>query len=459
MLKRILYKTEYFFAAAALILGTILIFLTPPLQSPDEQWHFFRAYSVAQGDFVSKKLNNTAGNELPAELSDFSKIFPPRWSPNNVSGFEAVKNAANIRINPQNQIFTDQRQQALYSPAAYLPQSFGIFIANQFTDSVYWLLVSGKAFLLLFYVFLGFISIKSMPFLKEITALTLLMPMTLSLGASVSADGVLIAISVLFFAKILQYSFSGTQITKKQLFLMIFLAVLLALTKQSVLLSLFILFLPAKKLKIFKSEFLNSFSCLLIIIPAFAAAILWSKLIMNLYVPLHGANPTLQLSFILHNPLIYLHSLYLSAAVDIQSLFFGFIGILGYLNLFLPSWVYYFYLAALILNFLYSKTAQNAFKTEVYQRFILIFVVLLNFLVISTIIYLSWIKPCTSGIWDGLQSRYFIPLALPVYTFLFLHYQNSLKSPPKPFILALNAITLLVTYLSVIIMLIQKYYA
>ena len=459
MFKSIKINTERFFVAAALIFGMILIFLTPPLQSPDEQWHFFRAYSVAQGDFVSKKQNNMAGNAIPAAFPDFSKEFPPRWAQKENSALLTIKNSLKIHIDHDNQVFTDERQQALYSPAAYLPQSLGIFTANHFTSSVYWLLISGKVFLLAFYTLFGYFAIKSMPFLKELTALTLLMPMSLSLGASVSADGVLIAVSVLFFAIIMQLSFTDAKLTKKSLFFLIFLAIMLALTKQSVLLALFMLLLTKENTP-FKTKILNSKPVLIIFVlfPAFIASILWSCSVMSLYVPLHGANPALQTEFILQNPLTFLHSLYISAAIDIKNLLFGFIGILGYLNIFLAPFVYYFYIFVIILNLIFSKNPKISFKSTVYEKFMLIFVTLLNILTISTIIYISWIAPHTAGIWDGLQSRYFIPLAMPVYTFLFLQYQNYLQTPQKLLLPALNTATLVITYSNLVLKLISMYY-
>lgn len=69
------FKPEIIFVLCSLIFGLILIILTPPIQSADEQYHFSRAYSAAHGQILSKKLGDMMGNYVPAALKEFESNF------------------------------------------------------------------------------------------------------------------------------------------------------------------------------------------------------------------------------------------------------------------------------------------------------------------------------------------------------------------------------------------------
>lgn len=49
----------------ALIFGMLFVFLTPPLQSPDEDSHLKKAYVMAEGQFVPDVLDGHEGFYLP----------------------------------------------------------------------------------------------------------------------------------------------------------------------------------------------------------------------------------------------------------------------------------------------------------------------------------------------------------------------------------------------------------
>ncbi len=55
-------KIENIFFIFALVFGFLFIFITPPFQSVDENFHFYRAYGIASGDFVAKKKDFSVGS-------------------------------------------------------------------------------------------------------------------------------------------------------------------------------------------------------------------------------------------------------------------------------------------------------------------------------------------------------------------------------------------------------------
>ena len=100
-------------------------------------------------------------------------------------------------------IFINYINTALYSPAVYIHQVIGMKFIDMFT---LYIMYGGKIFNFLFYLILGFLAIRSLPFLKWVGVLILLAPINISLAGSLSTDPVLLSSSMLFFAKILQYS-------------------------------------------------------------------------------------------------------------------------------------------------------------------------------------------------------------------------------------------------------------
>ncbi len=457
------FRIENYFIIFSLLFGLFLIIFTPPLQSPDEPAHFSRAYSISEGHIFAKKLNNISGDYIPVSLLNFeNELGYLTFKTDKRISFDKIIDSSDILIDKNFKVFSDQKYQALYSPLAYFPQSVGIFFAKYFTDSVYWLLFFSKLALLTFYTVLGYFSIKSLPFLKQLLFLILLMPMSLSMGASVSADGVLICLSIFYFSKILQYTYSNKNISSKQYFFIMFLALCLAMVKQSFFLTLFLLFIPLSKfndikfIKIFNN---NIFKVLILLIPAFIGALMWSKLSYNLFVPLNNSNPEIQTQFILSHPFVYLKTLSITLYLNLIILMYEAVGILGWLDVFLFPVTYWMYWLFFLLNILFCKGDEFRVFSSLYQRILLLGLVLFNIILISTIIYVSWIQPYVISPFDGLQGRYFIPLLFPFFTFLFLIRAKYLGSYGFSKIMQFNMLLVFFTYVNLAFGLYLRYYS
>ncbi|MBS4760003.1 MAG: DUF2142 domain-containing protein [Clostridium sp.] len=457
------FRIENYFLIFSLLFGLFLIIFTPPLQSPDEPAHFSRAYSISEGHILAKKLNNVSGDFVPASLLNFeNELGYLTFKTNKRISFEKIRESSGIIVHKSDKVFSDQKYQALYSPLAYFPQSIGIFFAKYFTDSVYWLLFFSKLAMLAFYTIMGYFSIKSIPFLKSLLFLILLMPMSLSMGASVSADGILICLSVFYFSKILQYTYSNDNISFKQYLLMMFLAFCLAMVKQSFFLTLFLLFIPLSKfnnLKFIRIFNNNIFKVLILLIPAFIGALIWSKLSYNLFVPLNNSNPEIQIQFILSHPFVYLKTLYSTLYLNFIILLYETVGILGWLDVFLFPVTYWIYWLFLVLNIFFCNSAECRVFSSLFQRILLFGLVLFNIIFISTIIYVSWIQPYVISPFEGLQGRYFIPLLLPFFTFLFLIGGRCFGASGFSKIMQFNILLVFFTYMNLAFGLYIRYYS
>lgn len=443
-------KPEKFFLFFSIFFGLILIFLTPPLLSADEPAHFSRAYSLSEGKIKSVVINNQAGNFEPLAFQIFEKIwYPMFYNTSAKTDFSQIKESKKIKIDKNKLYFANQCYQTLYSPVAYLPQTAGIFIAKYFTDSVYKILITAKIFLLFFYTLLGYYAIKSTPVYKWLFMLILLAPTALSMGCSVSADGVLIPASILYIAKILEYSFRKDKtISLKEVYFLAFLAITLALIKQSFLTTLLIFFIPKDK---FKDKYPLKLAAILL--PALLCTVVWSTISSGWFVPLNNSNPVLQVKFILTHPFTYILTVLKTIKLCTIMWIYGIIGILGWNNLFLFPVIYLLYFAALCINTVYKEIF---YSVTLRQKLVLACVFFINFIFICTELYISWTPPHFTNFINIVQGRYLIPIIAPLFTAIGFIFVSVQKRPVK--IDYFNFIVVIITYLNLFFSMFIVYY-
>lgn len=432
-------KPENIFILLALICGLFILFITPPFQTADETNHFLRSYSISSGNIKDKLYNSSAGNFLPKEINTFINIVATGGlllsTPHKINK-DTITQSKKIKINAENKYY-EFPNTVLYSPIAYAPQTAGVATAKTFTNSLYWMFIFGRIFNLIFYILLGYFAIKSIPLLKWVVILILLLPMNLSLAASFSPDPVLLSLSILYFSKILQYTFDkNNEINWQRVLILSILAITISLIKQSWLFVLFALIIPKNKWG--KNYFLKLSAILL---PSLFCMLLWTKIATSVYIPLNGASPQEQTKYLLTHPFTYIITFYKSISHHGKYLYYQVIGALGWLNIYLTR---EFYIAAPIfgiINTIFSKNkSDDNFKLPLLNNIILFALTIIIFVYICTTIYLSYTPPGDKQI-IGLQGRYFEMLLLPFAAFIALNIKT--KQPNK-FIVSANIIYLIV---------------
>ena len=78
-------QPHIFFIYTAVFFIILINLVTPPLQAPDEFNHFYRAYQIADGQFLPNKVDKRLGGEMPNCINEFVNPYY------NVS-FELKKN-------------------------------------------------------------------------------------------------------------------------------------------------------------------------------------------------------------------------------------------------------------------------------------------------------------------------------------------------------------------------------
>ena len=253
-------KKEFLFLFFAFVFGLGLVFILPPFQVPDEPAHFFRAFQIANGDFVSNKLKSKKtgenvgyGGYLPRSVintySLVKKNLKIKFNKDQID-INKIKEAFKIPLKI-NDVIVYNFPATERSPLLHLPQAIGIKLGILFNSSPIVLFYLGRIFAFLFWLVIGFFTIRILPFQKGTFILLLLMPMAIAQACSLSHDSVMITLAFLFAAFVFKVSFENRykEITNKEIYYLLFLTALLSLTKYQYFLCVITIVIPHTKFK------------------------------------------------------------------------------------------------------------------------------------------------------------------------------------------------------------------
>ena len=151
------------FVFIALIFGNALIVLNPPFQTADEAQHFFRAWQITGGEFVSrgKTASGEGGGILPAALSTFWQRFKPMaMHPNVTTSAGYILDSFKMPLRPDNRSMVAFGNTAHYCPIGYLPQCLGIGLGRILSAPLPMILYLGREGNLIVFTLLGYFSLR-----------------------------------------------------------------------------------------------------------------------------------------------------------------------------------------------------------------------------------------------------------------------------------------------------------
>jgi len=266
------------------------------------------------------------------------------------------------------------------------------------------------------------------------------MPMSLFLAPSLSIDGITIAAALLLTAVLLEIGKTEPQPLKFRHWIIMPVTLIILILGKIVYTPLILLiFLTPKTLFNLKNKHFYLFLTSLAV--AGLSYFAW-HLLKNLNEPVMAAAITFdftsfqasdkllplldskkQLDFLFHNPGAISTIIYRTMQDQGQYYIGSFIGLLGWLDTNLPSWIYLSFPLALITAALNSQPLTNRL---LFEKNLLTFVwslctgaILLGFYLLST--------PVANTIIGGIQGRYFIPAALPLLLTLSFDYNFPVK--------------------------------
>ncbi|MEI6682330.1 MAG: DUF2142 domain-containing protein [Bacteroidota bacterium] len=216
-------RPEYVYLVFALAAGLAFLFLTPPLQVPDEGSHLARVAELSEGQISS------AGKTIPSAFAALDSTFLRlHANPDERTSLAEIVAQEKLTANPA--IRHSSKGPAYTIP--YIAPLAGFFTGKIFSTSPLILMYFARLFNLLCSILLVFMAIRMAPVGKWIFFLLALMPKTLFLMASLSYDAFVISGSFLLTAMFLYYAFRPEKVmTWKDLGLLSFLWVLLLFCK------------------------------------------------------------------------------------------------------------------------------------------------------------------------------------------------------------------------------------
>jgi len=424
-------KPENCFLIISLFFGILILFTTPPFQVPDEFNHFYRAYQISEGKLIGLKQDNRVGGYIPESLIKISEPFKTlSWNINRETSIEQINECFNIQLEPEKKVFVDFPNTGMYSPISYLPQALSIFFLRILNPPPLYIFYFARIFTLLFWSVFIYFSIKILPFFKWLFTLIALLPMSLFINSSLSADVISNIFSFLIISYILKLIFNNQIITKKNFIFVCILSIFLASAK--------LVYTPILLLYILipKENFLNTMNkylqiSILFVISLFTM-IFWSKIMNNLYVPYSLYNSQFrdgitltQCSDMYKQMENIFENLFRTIQIFVNSIFHafdmwfnGYIGTFGWLDTNLPQFFIYFSYIFIIVIALFD--GRKDIVINKYQKIIFGTSMIITVVLILLTQHLTW--NCIGGnLITTIQGRYFIP-AFPL---IFLTLYNS----------------------------------
>lgn len=390
------------------VLGLVL--LTPPFQVPDEQQHFERAYQLSEIRTPVSIQNGAAGAVLPSSIVLLEDRFlrtrtlntnrPVRPMP-----LRLTLGALSIPLNTSRREFIDFSGSASYWPLPYAPQIVAIIVGRKIGLGPLGLLyaarlVNGVAAVLVTTVAIAILPVGAVPLFT-----LALLPMALYLYASASPDAAVIASALLFTAIAMRARQRGFW-RMPEVALACIAGVIFCPLKPVYAPLLLIAFPSAlRRERAIHVIFVHVFLLLTIL----GCTALW--LHYRTTSTMASAIPARTISNVLPHLLTFVMAVFHSIRVVGFEWLQGIIGLLGWLTIPLPKFMYALPLLALIASlFVPSAGLLQIGRLETAWYLLLL---IASALLVILAMYVYWIPNWNpdSAFIGGVQGRYFLPLA------------------------------------------------
>lgn len=403
-------------AAVFLLFGTLatglLTFMLPPFQSADELTHMMRAAQIADGVLLGRRVvvrnpdgssKITAGGDTdPALLLAYSpfyavhfhpevKVTRAMWDPPRRWGSERVPG-----------VFPNT---ATYPPIFYLPGAAGVAIGRGLDLNVVQTLYLARALTGMVAVAVASAAIALAGAAAVWLFALMTLPMSLSLVATPSQDALLLSCAALGTALVLRLCRSAPR-REASLAGLVATLCLVTTARPPYVGLLLLMFVPGGVTLRWRLTGVAT-------IGACVAA--WSGLVaattLTVVGDFRGADPAAQLGLLLHDPLRIVAIAYATLTSHAPQYLESFIGRLGWLDTPLPEWYRTAALVVLGAALLCAVLGQPRAAVGAGGRVLVVLALLCACGAVFSIQYLTW-TPVGSRLVEGVQGRYFLPLAM-----------------------------------------------
>ncbi|NQE71802.1 DUF2142 domain-containing protein [Nocardia gamkensis] len=414
------------FTLLATIFGALFTVLTPPFWGHDEITQFGRAYQVAHGGFLPQKIHDDRGiaygGDIPSSITVLMGYALQDYTTNpdepdpmvgDPARYDRLTSAA-VSDATEPVWFTNT---AAYSPVPYIPAAIGIRLGELFgLDVGGLLLLTRLAGLVAYLAVVGFGLYALRAHRVQWLAFTVaVLPIAVFQAGTVTADTMTNALAILVSALLVKALFLGERLGRVEIGALLAATILLPVSKPTyVLLALLVALVPAERFGFSGPR--RGIPWIFAALGALAFAV-WMKIAaptgdgMGLMRPphqWHSVRPGDQLSGILRDPPEFVHVFGESIALRDQRWFSQFFGELGFAYVDVPA----LSMLACLLAFAVSLGIAERMTAPAFRRTLIIALTMAaSVAMIYVTLYMSF-TPVGYYIIDGVQGRYFVPLAI-----------------------------------------------
>ncbi|MEV0435963.1 DUF2142 domain-containing protein [Nocardia sp. NPDC050413] len=413
------------FAVLATVFGALFAVLTPAFWGHDEITQFGRAYQVAHGGVFPQRIHDDRGvaygGQIPVSIDELMGYAFRDYNDNPEEPGAMVADpgaydrlaGADISSATRPMWFTNT---AAYSPVPYVPAAVGIRAGEALGLNIGGMyLLTRLAGLAAYLAVVGFGLYALRQRRSQWLVFTVaVLPIALFQAGTVTADTLTNALAILISALLVKALFIGDRLSKPETAALLAATIALPLSKPAyVLLAMLIVVVPAERL---------GFTGKLKVLPwVFAITggtlfLVWTKIAaptgdgMSLMRPPHQwgqVRPGDQLRGILGDPLHFVHTFGESIALRDHRWFNQFFGELGFAYVDAPALT----MLACLIAFAVSFGIADLLTSTLRRTLIVAATVLASVAMVYVTLYMSF-TPVDYYIIDGVQGRYFVPLAI-----------------------------------------------
>lgn len=401
-------KIELLFLILMIPFGLLYMFTLFPDFVPDETAHFMKAFLTSTFNFSSTNEGFTYGDYVSQKITDIHMLLNEFY------------------IEPNIELNVPFVEACSYNFVGYLVPAIALLIGRLLHFSIYLSYYFARMANFVLFLYFGYKAIQITPKCKWIFLVLYFNPMMIQQGMSISVDVFVNSLCIFAIAYFLKLYFAES-LNNKDIVIVFSLISGILVVKYAYLpiFGCYLILLP----KIFK---MNKINWIVFGLGAVVAVLLFYLSLsagsgstnipaQKAYIETAGVNVKEQLSLLLHYPGRVFLVLFETMKVRFENYLQTFCGRLGWLNIYIN---YFSFLLYYILMF-FVIFIDNA-RLKIADRAWLFFISGVSVAIIIIGMYLTW-TGVGAIVADGVQGRYFIPIAF----LLLISISNSLFSKIK----------------------------
>lgn len=401
---------EKYFPAILMVLAILYSMTMTPFSLPDEGAHFYSAYEIS--------------NKMMGQASEKEGIINMRAEDARIVGLDEELSKRTYstvvtdlgHFQESDEIVEVEQETVGVPDYFYLPSAVGITIARILHFSTLWMMYLGRLFNSIAFMILAYQGLRQIPFSKLMYMIVGISPMVLHQICGFSYDAVIYGLSFLFFGMVLKLIYQIEVITWKQIAVLAVVGAFLAPSKSGAYLPICFLtcLIPAKRFASKKKYFEGIGAALLVPITAFGVNFIVNSMktlgtsAQNVVEWTGTEKVTYTLSDVILHPKGFLFMFIRTFLEKGDNLFMSVFGsIMGSYNIYMYTpWVVVFIILILMANL---KQEEEECVATLKQKIWIGILVFGSILLISIGMFAGW-TPNDSGVIEGIQGRYFLPL-------------------------------------------------